>query len=169
MFQVGQYVVKANTGVCKVMEIIMRAMSEEEEEREYYVLSPYLDMRSKLFVPVDSCVSNIRCILTKEEAEAFLSRIPEIGIAWIESDRLREQHYQDAIKSNDPERLVSVIKNLYLRNKQREQQGKKSTAVDERYFKMAEGALYTELAVAMDRNPEELRGEILGFIDCSVG
>jgi len=168
MFEVGQYVVKANTGVCKVAEITLKAMSEEEEAREFYVLSPYMDMKARLFVPVASSVSNIRSILTREEAETFLRHIPEIETAWIESDRLREQHYKEAIKSNDPERLVSIIKNLYLRNRQREQQGKKSTAVDDRYFKMAEGVLYTELAVAMERKPDEMRTEIISQIDCLI-
>jgi len=161
MFETGQYVVKANTGVCKVTEIRSVSMSEEEEAKEYYILTPYGDNRGTIMVPVGSDKSNVRSIMTEEEAVAFLNHIPEIEVAWILSDRMREQHYKDAIRSNQPEQLVSIIKNLYIRNKEREQQGKKSTAVDERYCKMAETALYQELAVALGKVPEEMRALIV--------
>lgn len=161
MFEVGQYVMKANTGVCRVVEIAALSMSDGEDEKMYYHLSPYGDARAKLFVPVESSRSNIRALLTPEEASCLIERIPEIEAAWIESDRLREQEYKNAIKSNEPEQLISMIKNLYIRGRKREQQGKKSTAVDDRYFKMAETTLYQELAVALGKEPEEMRQVIL--------
>lgn len=164
MFEIGQYVMKANTGVCQVVAITTYNVTDEEDERLYYNLSPYGDAKAMLFVPVDSSCSNIRALMTSDEARSLIDRIPEIEAAWIESDRLREQEYKNAIKSNEPEQLVSMIKNLYCRSKMREQQGKKSTAVDDRYFKMAEAALYQELAVALGKELNEMREVILTSI-----
>ncbi|MDO4489385.1 MAG: CarD family transcriptional regulator [Eubacteriales bacterium] len=157
MFEVGQYVIKANTGVCRVVEITMYARNEEEDEKLFYILAPKTNPASRLYVPVDSDKSNMRPVMTYEEAEAFIVNVPNIEVAWIASDKLREKEYKEAIKSNNPEALVSIIKNLIIRNRQREEQGKKSTAVDERYFQMAENALYSELSTAMDKSVEELR------------
>jgi len=165
MFEIGQYVVKANTGVCKVTEIRSVSMSEEDEAREYYILAPYSDSRSTILVPVGSDKSNVRSIMTEEEAGAFIRQIPEIEVAWIESDRQREQHYKDAIKSNRPDQLVSIIKNLYIRSRERELQGKKTTAVDDRYVKIAETALYQELAIALGKLPEDMRSVILDTLE----
>lgn len=165
MFEIGQYVVKANTGVCKVTEIRSVSMSEEDEAREYYILAPYSDSRSTILVPVGSDKSNVRSIMTEEEAGAFIHQIPEIEVAWIESDRQREQHYKDAIKSNRPDQLVSIIKNLYIRSRERELQGKKTTAVDDRYVKIAETALYQELAIALGKLPEDMRSVILDTLE----
>jgi len=165
MFEIGQYVVKANTGVCKVTEIRSVSMSEEDEAREYYILSPYGDSRSTILVPVGSDKSNVRSIMTEEEAGTFIHQIPEIEVAWIESDRQREQHYKDAIKSNRPDQLVSIIKNLYIRSRERELQGKKTTAVDDRYVKIAEAALYQELAIALGKLPEDMRSVVMDTLE----
>jgi len=165
MFEIGQYVMKANTGVCRVVDISTYHLSEEEDDdRLFYHLSPYGDERARLYVPVDAPMANIRLIMSCDEARQLIDSIPSIEQAWIASDRMREQEYKEAIKSNDPKRLVSIIKNLYERNRERTQQGKKSTAVDERYFKMAESTLYSELAVSLGRELEEMRQMILSLL-----
>lgn len=156
MFEVGQYIVKANTGVCRVVDITMYSRSEEEEERECYLLSPYSNENARLFVPVESDKSNMRPIMTKAEAMDLLKMVPQIHAAVIASEKVREQEYKDAIKSNDPVSLVSIIKNLNIRNREREEQGKKSTAVDERYLSMAQAALYPELATALGKEMTEM-------------
>ena len=46
---------------------------------------------------------------------------------------------------------------MYQRNQQRNAEGKKSASIDERYFKMAENNLYSELAFAMDKDKEEIK------------
>ena len=42
------------------------------------------------------------------------------------------------------------------RKEERVRQGRKVTAVDERYFKLAENLLYAELEVALDKDKEEV-------------
>ena len=51
---------------------------------------------------------------------------------------MREQSYKDAIKANDPEALVAIIKMIYQRKQTRLAQGKKCTATDAKYFQTAE-------------------------------
>ena len=157
MFQIGEYVVKANTGVCRVMDITMYSVSEDDEKKECYLLCPYSNAAARLYVPVESDRCRMRQIMSREEARDLLERVRDIHAAVIESEKLREQEYKDAIKSNDPESLVRIIKNLNIRMKEREQQGKKSTAVDERYLGLAEAALYTELATALGKELAEMR------------
>ena len=165
MFEVGQYIVKANTGVCRVVDITMYSSSEDDEERECYLLSPYSNEGARLFVPVESDRTKMRPIMTQAEALSLLKRVPEIAAAVIVSDKLREQEYKDAIRSNDPEALVRIIKNLNIRTREREEQGKKSTAVDERYLSMAETTLYSELATALGKKMEEMRSMIAEMAD----
>ena len=166
MFGIGQYVVKANTGVCRISAITTyQVSSDDDDDTLYYNLVPESDRRSVLFVPVDSEKSNMRCIMTKEEAAEFVNSISGIATAWISSDRLREQYYKEAIRSNKPEALVSIIKNLYLRNREREEHGKKSTAIDDRYSHIAETVLYPELAIALGKEIEEIRDFIIGTLE----
>ena len=120
MYRIGEYVVKANTGVCRIDEIVTRCLSEVTGEKEYYVLIPVDDPRGKVFVPVDSDKANIRPAMTEEEAWEFIRSIPGIEIRWIENDKSREQEYKNAMRANDPALLVSIIKNLFLRGRERE-------------------------------------------------
>ena len=56
----------------------------------------------------------------------------------------------------DPEKLVGIIKVIYLRRQKRLEQGRKSTATDERYFKMAEDFLYSEIGFALGKSKDEV-------------
>ena len=53
--------------------------------------------------------------LTKEEAWNLIKRIPDIPTAWINNEKMREQNYKVAVKANDPEALVAIIKMIYQR------------------------------------------------------
>lgn len=169
MYNKGDYVVKANTGVCVIADIIIKKLTESSPEKEYYVLIPVDDENARLFIPTNQEPPNIRAMLSEEEAWALIRAIPDIEISWIENDRMRERVYKDAMRSNDPAELVSIIKNMYIRFRERENQGKKATSVDERYFKMAEKLLYTELAKAIGTECDRMQAVIAETIGDRVG
>lgn len=155
MYKVGEYVVKVNNGVCRVEDIVDMALSGAGIKK-YYLMVPKDDRNSKLYVPVDGENGNVRNVMNHDEAIDFIKRIPDMAQATIESDKLREQEYKAAIRSGSPEKLVGIIKNIHHRNMARSRVGKKNTTVDERYFKMAENILYSELAFALNREKEEM-------------
>lgn len=163
MYSVGDYVVKANSGVCRIEDILHLDISSADKNRLYYLLVPQEDREAKLYVPVDG--KPLRSVLSEEEAWKIIERIPDIDAAWIVNDKQREQEYKEALKSCDPELLVSIIKNIYIRKKNRHEQGKKSTSVDERYFRLAEQALYSELAFALGRGQKEIYQIIVEMIN----
>lgn len=155
---------KPHNGVCLVKDIVHPDLPNVDKDRLYYLLTPINNNRSKLYVPIDDDSHGMRKALTAKEAKAVIDNIPSVEAAWIANDKMREQTYKDALQSCDPNALVSIIKNLYLRRKKRYEQGKKSTATDERYFKMAEDALYAELAFALGKE----KGEMRQFISMTI-
>lgn len=157
MYEIGDYVIKANSGICRVEDTLHLDMPNADKNKLYYLLIPIDSKNSKLYVPTDTAEQSLRKVLSAEEAKEVIRKIPEVEPAWITNDKLREQAYKEAIHSCDPTALVSIIKNLYLRKKQRFEQGKKSTATDERYFKLAEDNLYAELAFALGKEKNEMR------------
>lgn len=165
MYEIGSYVVKANNGVCRIEDILHLDLPGTDRNRLYYLLIPLENKNSKLYVPTDTAEQNLRRALSEEEAWIVIRSIPATEAAWIANDKLREQAYKEALHSCDPTALVSIIKNLYLRKKQRTEQGKKSTATDERYFKLAEDHLYAELAFALGKDKSEMRQIITDTID----
>ena len=122
----------------------------EDEKDKIYVLVSYSDLR-------------LRLCLTKE-AWNLIKRIPEISTAWINNEKMREQNYKEAVKANDPEALVAIIKMIYQRKQKRLAQGKKCTATDARYFQIAENLLYMELGAAIGKPKKEVCETIIEYI-----
>lgn len=156
MFEVGDYVMKTSKGVCHIDDITHLEMSGVDKNKLYYVMTPVEGKKSTLYVSVETADSNIRPAMTRDQAENVIGSIPRIEEAWIENDKMREQKYKDAVRSGSPEALVGIIKTIYSRKKLREDQGKKNTAVDERYFKQAEELLFAEIAFALGKEKNEI-------------
>lgn len=164
MFKAGDYVVKANAGICVIEGIEKKKITEYSEEKEYYVLIPLEDKNSRLFVSTSLADLSLRMAMDEEDAKKFIRSIPDISEYWIESDKVREKRYKEAIKSNDPKALVGIIKSLYHRSNKRIGQGKKVTVIDDRYFKLAENTLYSELSHALGEKRDKMREIIADVI-----
>ena len=108
------------------------------------------DEKDKIYVLVSNSDLRLRLYLTKE-AWNLIKRIPEISTAWINNEKMREQNYKEAVKANDLEALVAIIKMIYQRKQKRLAQGKKCTATDARYFQIVENLLYMELGAAIGK------------------
>ena len=150
-YEIGDLVSKPVTGICKIEDILYLTFQDEKNNKLYYLMKPIEDEKDKIYVPVSNSDSRLRLCLTKEEAWNLIKRIPEIPTAWINNEKLREQNYKEAVKANDPEALVAVIKMIYQRKQKRLAQGKKCTATDARYFQIVENLLYMELGAAIGK------------------
>lgn len=163
MFKIGEFVVKPNTGICRIEDIVYMCLTGKEK-KQYYVLLPIEDDRAKLYVTTDADRTRLRPVMTKDESREFVNRIADIEAVWIPNDKMREQQYKEAFKTNEPESLVAIIKNLYNRSVTRIAQGKKITSTDEKYFKQAEKALFSELAFSLEKESEEIESLVTEII-----
>ena len=144
-YEIGDFVSKPVIGICKIENILYLNPQDEKNDKLYYLMKPVEDEKDKIYVPVSSSDSRLRLCLTKEEAWNLIKRIPDIPTAWTNNEKMREQNYKEAVRANNPEALVAIIKMIYQRKQKRLAQGKKCTATDARYFQIAENLLYMEL------------------------
>jgi len=149
MFEKGDYVVYGSNGICCVAGITTIDIAGIPKDRLYYILRPEGRTESKIFIPVDNQKSMLRKVISKREAEELIEEIPEIAPLDIDNDKFREEKYKKCIQSCDCRELICIIKTIYLRDKKRMEQGKKAMAVDERYLRLAEENLYTELSMLL--------------------
>ena len=154
MFNIGDYVVNAKNGICEIKDIMMMNMTGKA--KQYYMLVPLEEKNAKIYIPVDKAEERIRPVMEKEEAWELIGEIKTIDVIFIENERERERIFKEAINSCEPKQLVSIIKSLYLRRQKRFEEGKKSTEMDERYFKLAQNHLYGELAFALEVSKSEM-------------
>lgn len=149
MFQKGEYVVSGSKGVCIVENITKLNLSGIDKEREYYILKPIYMSGSTIFVPVDTAEDTLRRVLSREQADELIKEIEKIPLIEPANEKLLEQEYKGCIRTNDCKDLVRIIKTIYARKQERLEAGRKVTAVDAKYFRLAEDNLYGELAVAL--------------------
>ena len=166
-FEIGDYVSKPVTGICKIEGVVHLDLTGQKDEKLYYLMHSVEDMQGKIYVPVSNADSRLRLCLTSEAAWNLIERIPEIPTAWTNNEKMREQKYKEAVKANDPEALVAIIKMIYQRKQERLAQGKKCTATDERYFREAENLLYMELGTALGKPKEKICEMIIDYINKS--
>ena len=163
MFEIGDYVLNATNGICKISEIVELDMSGDKQLKSYFLLRPVEEENDRVYIPVDNADKRIRKVITQDEAQAVLDRVPEIeangrqGLLAVNNEKERETRYKEAVRSCEPDSVISLLKCLHIRNEQRAQAGKKSTAVDERYGKMAEHNLNAELAFVLEKDKQEIK------------
>lgn len=162
MYSIGEFVVHGNSGICEIKDITHINLSCGDKNKEYYLLVPVHEKNGKIYLPAgDDQALKIRRVLTREEAMDLIASVPELEEKWVENEKVRELTYKEAIRSCDCRELIKIIKTLYLRKKRRLEEGKKSTATDDRYFKLAEDNLYNELAFVLEKSHDEIK-EMIG-------
>lgn len=161
MFRVGDYIVYGSVGVCRVDSIGPLDMNTKSMDRLYYTLVPIYEVGSKVFTPVDNEKVIMRNVLSRREAEEIIEHIHEIETLWVPYEKGREEQYKEALRKCDCKEWIRIIKTLYLRKQERIAEGKKAVSVDERYLRIAETALYGELAISLNMEPNE----VLKFIE----
>ena len=160
MFDIGEYIIYGNHGVCEVKEISKKTISSMIGEKLYYTLSPVYVKGSTVYSPVDNCKVAIRPVLTRDEAEDLIDHMPEVRSIEHVEEQKTDTVYKEAIRSCDCKELVKIIKTLYKRRQERIEDGKKFTAIDERYLNQAKGCLYGEMAVALDMDRDDVEDYI---------
>lgn len=166
MYQVGDMLLYGSTGVCRVEELKEQVFPTTGEKRLYYVLRPLYE-DCLISIPVDSDKVFIRPIISREEAERVIERIPQIHAQAYHSRVTRElsEHYEAILKSHNCDSLVELTMSIYVKKQELLEQKRKFGSVDERFLKRAEDLLFGELAAALDIP----RDRVQSYIEEKVG
>lgn len=164
MFAAGDYVVYGQSGICQVLDVTTMDMDGIPKDRLYYVLRPD-GKDTRIFAPVENNRLVLRRIMTREEAESLMQEIPEMEALQIPDDKHREEQYRQCIKSCQSREIVRMVKTICLRKRERLARGKKATATDEKYLKMAADSLYSELSMLLSIPKNEMESYISKIVE----
>lgn len=106
MYQIDDYVVKINIGLCHVKDIVHLDGRNIDKKVWYYLLVPMSDDKAKIYVPTQPEPASIRKVINSEEAWALIKEISDIQEVDIKNEKQREQEYKEAIRSGDPKRWI---------------------------------------------------------------
>lgn len=167
MYQPGDMIIYGSTGVCKV-EAITTPDFEKDKSKLYYALSPvYQD--GMIYTPVDT-KAFMRPVISKEEADALIDKIPTMEIEAYHNKALREleEHYNIYLKSHDCADLIELAMSIYAKKQDLLSQHRKFGAVDERFMKRAEDLLDGEFAVALGIEKNQVGAYISERVDAAA-
>ncbi|OHW63301.1 CarD-like/TRCF domain protein [Andreesenia angusta] len=161
MFEVGDYVIYGGEGVCEVEDICTLDFKDLDKNTLYYVLTPIYRKKTVIYAKAEGAKTFMRRVITKDEAENLINGITSIDTLSISEGENRKEIYKDVLHSYKCQEWIRLIKTLYLRNKERLDQGKDKLKLEEDYLKLSEEYLHGELSVALDMKKEDIRGYIL--------
>lgn len=150
MYQKGDLIVYGSCGVCRVEEVgPLKGAGGVREKRDYYTLSPVFGS-GVIYIPADTGVF-MRSILTKEQVDGLIDRIPALEEKECDLSNLRQltEHYHAAFESHQCEELLLLIKALYQRGQNTIRQGRRVGLTEMKYRKHAEELVHGEFAVAL--------------------
>ena len=93
MYELGDYIIYGNHGVCRVEEIGGLNISGIDKSIECYTLQPVFSKASTLYTPVDNDKVAMRKVISNEEAVELLDQITDAPLLWIVIDKHWEEAY----------------------------------------------------------------------------
>lgn len=165
MFEKGEYVIYGSNGICHVEDIVHMNMAGVDKNQLYYMLVPLQMKESKIYIPIDNEKIRIRKALNSQEAAELIDGILNIDAVSVKDEKQREEMYKELMGKGQPQDWICIIKTLYIRRQERSSQGKKITATDEKYLRMAENNLYSELSFALGIKKEDMEGYIIDRVN----
>lgn len=156
MFSINDFVIYKKS-LCKVKDIF------KKNDVEYYLLIPIDDDSLKIELPTSN-EKFIRKLISKEEVEDVIARIPAINAISTTNPKLIEAEYKKLFSSGSYDDLISIIKTTYLRNEERANSKKKISEVDSNYFKKAEHTIYSEFSVALGLSYDETKDYVISRV-----
>lgn len=161
MFKIGDTIVYGANGVCKIADVEEKVLIGEK--KKYFVLKPLKSENSTYFVPVDNEVllAKMRKLLSKSEIDELIDSMSNAKANWIEDESDRKEIYRNIILEGDHKELIKMLKAIFFEKKEREANGKRLHASDERFLKEAEQLLHGEFQCVLNLNEDELMNYIL--------
>ena len=168
MYEIGEFIVYGSNGVCQVADISKQEIEDTPDDMLYYELKPVSQKNVIIRISVENTRIPMRRILTEEQARQLIQEMPQIKTLEIQNDKMREPMYKECVKSTDCRKWISIIETLHQRKIERARQGKRMTATDERYLRMAKDYLYGELSIPLGIAKNEVEEYISRQLDQAV-
>lgn len=168
MYAIGTPVLYGRTGVCRIEDIGPAPFQEHDEQRYYKLRAVFSTSGECIYIPVDTAMP-MRPLIGGGEAAGYMEQLPHLKPQPINSQKPEElaAHYHEVLVPGDPESLLLLIKEIYLKEKELAAHRKKLGQVDSRYLRVAERLVCEEFAVALQTTPESIKRRLYRRINAT--
>ncbi|WP_040225418.1 CarD family transcriptional regulator [Bhargavaea cecembensis] len=155
MFEIGDVVVYAKHGLCKITDICEKDLFGQT--RTYYLLHPLAEPTLKISTPADGKKQKIMKVMTRGEAAELMESFGRPDIEWIEDTRQRGRAYDLLVRNGNRKEIAQVANALITRQLTTDQ---KMYDQDRKTLAMIQNLLFHEIALALGITTEEVGDQI---------
>jgi len=156
MFQIGDLLFYGTNGVCRVSEICSSPF-DTSDTRSFYKLTPISEHSTLvIYTPVDNDRVVMRPLISKDEAEALISRLKEIEKVTVSIEKHRKDSYRETIREGTPEGYVKILKTVRSRRELFRKTRRRIPDLDNDFEFTAKTCLYGELCTVLGIPREEI-------------
>lgn len=161
MYEIGEFIVYGNDGVCKIEDIGSINISNIDKKKIYYKLKP-IYKNGNIFTPIDTSVFS-RKIISSEEVNRLIELIPcmETFEFKDKSGKLLQNYYEKTLQTHECEDLLLIIVAIYERKVNAISNGKKLGQIDAKFMKIAIDLISGEFSVVLGIPIEEVKMYII--------
>ena len=164
MFNIGELLFYGTNGVCRISEICSSPF-DASDTRSFYKLTPIAENSTLvIYTPVDNTQVVMRSLISKEEAEALVARIPEIEKVAVAVEKHRKDAYRETIREGNPEGYVKIIKTVRARREYFRRTRRRVPDLDNDFEHTARICLYGELSTVLGVSRDEISRIVLEVI-----
>lgn len=156
-YKVGQLVIHKREGIAEIISVSLIS------EKEFYILKAHRGDGEMIYVPVDTCNSIIRPLLSVDEADKLVEFMKTIEIDYTSNTKQRRDHYKKLLNSGDTNDLAILSMQLRIYDtffRDSDSSEMKLGSLDLDILIAADNIVMDELAIVYNKD----RGKIKEFI-----
>ncbi len=167
MYKIGDKVIYKHSGVYLVDGVETPSFVKDKGALYYKLSHIYSNAKETVYVPVDS-EDAIRPVADENNFDKALKSVNEKTVVpfCARQPQLVTEHYKNDLAVNTLESSLTVLKALYIREKECEGSGKKLRQAEGHYLALTEKAVCEEMCECLKTPPEEAREKIRSLIEC---
>ena len=138
MFKKNETIFYQKSGICEIVDICEKKITNTS--KMYYVLSPIHDTRSMIYVPCDSdlLTGQMKKLLSKEELETIIQKVPTLPSIWIEDRNIRKEKFQEVLHHGNCLEVITLLKTIKEKKVELASKKKKLSSNDDAIYREAE-------------------------------
>jgi RNA polymerase-interacting CarD/CdnL/TRCF family regulator len=126
-FQKGETVVEPSIGICTVFG--MKRMTVDGQEMTMYIFDA---QNAKVYVPADMVEKRgVRRPMTRDDVKRVLANLKRPTTPNRNDARLQYMNYKEIMKSGDPNKITSLLRDLYILDQTDDLKGKEKEIMDQ--------------------------------------
>ncbi|WP_017755055.1 CarD family transcriptional regulator [Calidifontibacillus oryziterrae] len=162
MFSVGDLVIYATHGICRIDDICKKTYAGMT--KTYYVMHPIDNDRLIINNPTDNENVVMMGMMNEDEAKEIIKTFNEPGVQWVEKNHDRARMYNDIINSGNRKDIAKVANTLIRKKHMAESINKKFGDADQKLLTFIQNILYKELAYSLKTTFEAIEQKVESLV-----